>query len=413
MLGRLTAHRRLALIFWMTTGCGGAAFETGGDAGPNGATEALGMEAAVEASVCAPLPAKATDVYVDQAFTGTPRTGAPACPLLTIAEGIAVAVSLGGSSTVHVAGAVPALVYKETGPPTIVAGVTLQGEGASQVTIDASGTCTTTTCAVIVEGGGVLDGFTVTSAAGDGVETSASSPAPVVRNVNATGSMGNGIMALGALELGPNVSASGNGNGGLQSPVTASGVVHVVGTANSFDNNAGNGINFDGTATLNFEGGSANGNAQGLRLGGAATGAHTVTSLTATGNTGPGGFVAYNGQTIKLRSSVLMANAGVGLLYNAANGSTLDLGTGPAAMGGNTFGGVTATGRNAKGGLRLCSTAAVVVQPAYGNDWSSCPPTQTAVACGATIGSYSDVVYGVGAAMAVAPVVATACALGP
>jgi hypothetical protein len=415
----------VALLMGASGGCGGSAFETAdagaeaaatSDAAPagdaaNGATDAT----ADAPGVCGPLPAGAKDVYVDGRFTGTPQTGVAACPLSTILKGVAAATLLGGAVTVHVAGATPALVYAETGPVTVGASVTLKGDGPARTTISASGACATTTCAVLVSGGGALDGFTVVSTGGDGIVTAAMAPAPVVKNVAANGSKGNGIVALGAAELGPGVAASNNGAGGLQSPLAASGRLHVIGTSNAFDGNGGNGVNVDGAATLSFEGGTASGNFQGIRLAGATAasgGGHTITSLVASNNKGPGGVVAYGGQTIKMRSSSLVGNANVGLLYNYVNGSTLDLGAGAADPGNNTFGSATAASRNGKVGLRLCGAGAAGTQPAYADLWSSCPPTQTLVACDTVVSTYTDIAYAP-AVSAVGPVVATPCALGP
>jgi hypothetical protein len=438
----LTGRLGLSLLAGAAAyGCGGPAFESlrggaeagtpdapaaeastadgasSGDAGAldSGTGDAADAGGADAPGVCAPLAAGATDVYVDQRFAGTPRTGAAACPLSTILQGVAAASRLGGAVTIHVAGATPAIVYAETGPVTVGPGMFLRGAGPSRTTISASGTCGAGTCAAIVNGGGVIDGFTVVSPTGDGIVTGAGSPAPVVKNLSASGSRGNGIVALGAIELGPSAAVNGNGATGLQSPQGASGRLHVVGTSNSFDDNTGNGINVDGNAVLLFEGGTANRNFQGLRLAGVPPGGggpHTITSLTATGNKGPGGVVAYNGQTIKMRSSSLLGNAAVGLLYSYVSGSTLDLGGGASDPGGNTFGGVTAASRNGTAGVRLCNVTGAGSLPAYGDLWSSCPPTQTFVACDTAIASYTDVAYAP-AVTPTGPAVTTACATGP
>jgi hypothetical protein len=216
------------------------------------------------------------------------------------------------------------------------------------------------------------------------------------------------VVAQGAVELGPSFAAKGNGAGGVESTATATGRIHVVGTANAFDNNTGNGINVDGAAVLAFEGGTASGNFQGIRLAGAqpAGTMHTITSLTASANTGPGGVVAYNGQNITLRSSTLTGNTSSGLLYTYANGSVLDVGT-ATASGGNTFGGVSK--RNGAAGVRLCVAPATVVLS--GDAWAACAPTQTMLACDQPLpGTYSDILYG----SAVASVItAPSCTTGP
>jgi hypothetical protein len=241
-----------------------------------------------------------------------------------------------------------------------------------------------------------------------------------VHGVTASGAHGNGLLALGGAELGPNFSANGNGNGssggaGVESPQNASGVLHVIGKANAFDDNKGNGIDMNGAAVLNFEGGEANRNFQGLRLAGPSAGGlsgHSIVALTAHGNIGPGGVVLYSGQTVKMRSSTLTGNSGVGLYYDYINGSTLDIGT-AASPGANVFGGATASDRNTVAGLRLCGVTMADQQPAAGDSWSACAPSQTFVDCKATATGYSDILYGPMLASSGVPVNVTACTVGP
>jgi hypothetical protein len=396
-------------------GDGASARDASGDVG-SFSTDGSSGEAEASAP-CAPLSSSAADVYVDQRFAGMPQYGAAACPFTTIAQGTAAAANLSGAVTVHVAGATPALVYKEASVITVGANVDLLGSGSASTTIQANGACASAsgTCAVIVSAGAIVDGFTITDSSGDGILAMAGASAPTIRNTAANGNKGWGIIAGGGVELGPNFSANSNGTGGLESPTTASGRIHVIGTANAFnDNGAGNGINVDGPAFLLFEGGTANGNGQGIRLAGTpgpAGSLHAITNLTATGNTGPGGLVAYDGQTITLRSSTLLGNTSVGLVYNYVNGSTLDIGS-AAAGGGNVFGGATASTRNGKAGMRLCAVPATVT--AAGDSWSSCPPMQTLVACSGTLpATYSDIQYDPAAATTTSPVTAASCTTGP
>jgi hypothetical protein len=351
-------------------------------------------------------------VYVDQRYTGSMPTGVQACPFTTITQGLAAAASLTGTRTVHVAGATPALVYMEASSLDVGASIILSGDGPAKTTIQAAGTCGSTTCAVAVGGGGVLQGFTVTCSGGSGIVTSDGMPPPAVREVIASGSMNDGLLATSNVDLGPDFSANRNGTGGVESPQGAGGVIHVIGTTNTFDNNKGNGIDVSGTATLNFEGGTANGNFQGIRLAGATAGiaGHTITSLTASNNSGPGGVVAYNGQTIKMRSSTLTGNTGVGLYYAYVGSSTLDIGTN--AAGGNTFAGSTTANNNGVAGLRLCGVTAASMVSAAGDSWSSCPPAQTFADCSATPKVYSDIDYGP-ALSAGMPVAVSGCTVGP
>jgi len=394
---------------------GSSGDSSGGDSGAKDSASADSPNAGdtgMDAAVCRPLGAGDTDVYVDQSFTGSPRTGAAACPLQTIDAGIVMAATLTGKITIHVAGSAAGITYNEASVVAVGSNMILQGDGPAKTTISASGACDegslgSKTCAVTVAGGGVVNGFTVASATGDGIVTAGANQSPVVKNTAVKQCMGNGIVALGGVELGPNIVASNNVGAGVESPANAVGVVHVANGMNAFDTNMWNGLNFDGGATLNFEGGTASGDFQGIRLAGAASGGHTITGLTAKNNKGPGGVVAYGGQTIKMRSSTLLANTGAGLLYDFVNGSTLDLGTG-ADPGGNTFGGATAANLDAVG-IELCAAPATL--NAQGNRWSVCPATQAVIVCGNAIASYADVAYHPAAAASV--IDTSGCTVGP
>jgi len=385
-----------------------------GDTGSSEAGTSDTGGAETGAGACVPLGAGVTDVYVDQRSTASTPTGVQACPFPTITQGLTAAASLTGTRTVHVAGSTPALVYMEASSLAVGANIILSGDGPAKATIQASGTCGSATCAVTVGGGGVLEGFTVTSSGGDGIVTSDGMPPAAVHEVVASGSMSNGLLATANVDLGPAFSANGNGAAGVESPQGAGGTVHVIGTTNTFDDNKGNGIDVSGTATLIFEGGTANGNGQGIRLAGATASiaGHTITSLTATKNTGPGGVVAYNGQTLVLRSSTLTGNTGVGLYYAYAGSGTLDIGT-ANGNGGNTFAGATTANNNGTAGLRLCAVPAATTLTAAGDSWSSCPPAQTFADCGnAAPKGYSDIDYAPALTSGM-PVVVSGCTAGP
>jgi hypothetical protein len=388
---------------------GGGGSDAGGSGG--GAPTDGGAGATLpDGNPCVPLAGSATDVYVDQRYTGTAPTGVAACPFTTITAGMAAAATLSGTRTVHVAGATPALVYSETTRVLVGANLILLGDGPAKTKISALGNGAGAPCAVHVTGGGTLDGFTVVSPGGDGVRADALSPAPVVKNVSAIGSTGSGVVALGAIELGPNVVASNNGGQGVLSSGT-SGVVHVIAGANAFDNNTMNGIDIEG-ATLTFEGGSASNNGfNGIRFGaaGALGTTHAITGLVAKGsNTG---ISSFNGQNLKIRSSTLLTNKIYGLLYNYAAGYTLDVGV-VGDVGGNTFGGATVANRNVKAGIYLCKSRGAGTQTAQGDTFAVCPPTQTSLAgCDVSPAVYTDVAYA--PAVAGDPVVAVACVVGP
>ena len=388
------------------------------DSAPSDAPTSDSPPPPAEAGTCSALTAASTDIYVDSRFTGTPATGAQACPLHTIQAGLTAAKTLGGPRNVHVAGSTPALVYDETGFLIVGPGISLLGGGALTTTISASGSCmvgnTSGTCAVLVQGGGIVDGFTILSPDGDGVWTAppGTSPHPLVRNSAANGSKNDGIYAFGSVDLGPNIGASGNGNAGVESPAASTGVVHVIAGLNGFNENHGNGIDLSGAATLDFEGGTVSGDSQGIRIGTTPAGSHTITGLTAKANTGPGAVVVYGGQTLTLRSSTLVANTTTGLVYDYATGSALDLGT-ASSTGGNTFGGMTQADRNGVAGIMLCGVPGP--QLADGDSWSTCAPTQTPFMCGGAVtGGYADVAYQyAGGVVSVGGPISGTCSVGP
>jgi hypothetical protein len=389
-------------------GAGGGGVSSGG-APTDGGADATLPDAGP--GPCIALAGNATDVYVDKRYASTISTGAAGCPFTTINAGIVAAASLTGTRTVHVAGATPALVYTEAAPVAVNTNVVLLGDGPAKTTISASGTCGSGTCAVMVNGAGILDGFTVVSPGGDGIVASLTAPAPVLRNVATIGSKGNGILSLGSIDVGPNVVASKNGGQGLAS--TGAGIVHVIGSSssNAFDGNVANGIDVEG-ATLIFDGGSASGNGfNGIRLGAAGPLATTgtVTGLVAKNNKNTG-VSSFGGQNLKLRSSTLLTNGNYGLLYSYVAGYALDLGT-AIDPGGNTFG-ATRAAQNPKAGIYLCMSRGPATQPAAADTFAACPPTQTSLAgCDVAPASYTDVAYA--PAVAGAPVAATSCIVGP
>ncbi len=356
-------------------------------------------------------------VYVNKRYTGAMQTGSLACPFTTIAQGLATAQGLTAvvRTVSSVAGSTPALhLYREAISLSIGPGIILLGAGGlGTASVVASGPCAAGTCAVTLGGSSVIDGLTVTSPKGDGIVTPPGNQAGIIRNALVTDCIGNGIVAQDLVDIGPSATVKLNGGNGVESLPAAGGTIHVIGLANAFDNNTGNGIDINGTALLNFEGGSASSNGQGIRLAGTGSSAlspHTITSLKAVGNTGPGGLVAYSGQSLKLRSSTLVSNSGVGLLYNygPAGAGSLDLGS-PASLGANVFGGATL--KNVKAGLQLCSNvSALAAVIAEADSWSACAPIQTKVSCSLVGPSlYTDVAYDT----TLLPVSAVGCTVGP
>ena len=357
---------------------------------------------------CHPLTAADTDIYVDSRFAGMPQTGALACPLHTILEGITAANALGAPRTVHVAGSTPALVYAESSAVTVGAGITLLGAGALQTTLSASGTCMTGTCAVLVKAGGIVDGLTVVSPNGDGIWTASGNTAPSCATSRPAAPRATASWSWATSSSDQHLRQQQRR---LRRRIALGGRGHVAhrGRREHVQLRPRQRRGFSGSAALDFEGGTANGNGQGIRIAGNPPASHSTTGLTAKGNTGPGAVVVYGGQTLKLRSSVLVGNTNTGMIYDYVNGSTLDLGT-IADSGGNTFGGMSAADRNGTSGVMLCG--APLAQLAVGDSWASCPPSQVAVMCGGSASStYADVLYE-SSVTGVNPV-SGACGVGP
>ncbi|MEO7096180.1 MAG: right-handed parallel beta-helix repeat-containing protein [Polyangiales bacterium] len=364
-------------------------------------------------TACVSLSPAATDVYVDKRFGGAVSNGTETCPFTTITAAIALPATASGTRTIHVAGGAIPVVYNEPSSIVVPHATVLLGEGPTKTTINASGPCGTGTCAVMVSSDAKVDGFTVVSAGGDGIVTATGTPAPIVLDVRANGSKLNGIEVLGAIELGPNVSANRNTRDGLHS--SGFGVVHVIAGANEFDNNTLSGIEIDGNATLQIDGASASFNSlNGVRLSWSApapgTGPqHLIVGLVATSNKNAG-IAAFSGQNLKIRSSKLLTNS-YGLNYQYAGTGALDLGT-SVAPGGNTFGVTTVATRNTMAGIFLCRSRGTASQSAEGNGWSKCAPSQNPTGgCDILPAAYVDIAYA--GAIAGDPVALSSCTSGP
>ncbi len=400
----------------------GGASATGGDNSDTGGATAGTGTAPV---ACEALTPDAADVYVDQRFLGSTPTGTKDCPFLTILDSVNAPKTAGITRTIHVAGDSPALAYQETTRVIVSAGVVLLGAGPDRVTVTATGSCASLTCAVHVQADAILDGITVTCPQGNGIVTGAmlanSAHAAIVRNVTASDSAAHGIVALGDVELGPGLQANHNGlpNNGHGVSAEGAGLVHVRAglQKNQFNNNGYHGINVAAGAQLQFEGGEASNNGNnGIRLDQKSAQpplVHVIQSVTASNN--PNNGVAVYGGSLNLRSSTLLANTNSGLSFAYAGGNSLDIGT-SADPGGNVFGGQTAANRNGKAGVYLCGpsssvTPAALVQPAEGNQWSMCAPSQASLAtCGTLPSVYTDLVIAPPSSVAVSVV---ACSPGP
>ncbi|MBI2392578.1 MAG: right-handed parallel beta-helix repeat-containing protein [Deltaproteobacteria bacterium] len=369
-----------------------AGAETGGDAMPG--------DDGVDAG-CGALSAGATEVFVDKSST-KPSVGTAACPFKTIKE--ATDLEAVSGRTVRVKGGGGALVtYEETGALKVKGGVTLRGDGTAATKIVASGTCAEGNCAVEVASGGTLDGFTITGS-GHGVVTLDGGTDATVKNVLVTGAQ-DGILVLGPAALAGNVQANKNTKSGLH--VKGSKAAKVTGSGNQFNENETNGIEVEGSARLDFAGGTASTNkGHGVHLrsttAASTTGRHSITGLTASSNgrnaagtviATSDGIVLESTGSLTLRTSKLLTNTHHGLVA-FIGGNTLDL-----ASGGNTFGvGSPTATRNVHAGVCLENTGASGSIPASGNSWSVCPllggPAQTGISGSCTAyTSQVDIAY--------------------
>jgi len=400
---------------------------TQGDASSRDAT--TGDAARSDASPgCGPLTPSSIYVSVGGPTNGN---GSMGCPFRTIHQGVAAAASAVGAGTTSVSQVeVSGGSYAEV-DLVIPSGVVVQGTAGAATTFlqgTSSANCpgSVSPCAVVVDRGATLDGFTVGvspspsrdgSVTGDGVVGAPSATdtlaPPLVKNVVVAGLTGGyGIVALGSMAVGPNVSSSGNSTGASRGAglwVSSNGTVTVVGTAtqpNHFDNNTGNGVVATGSAgvtfsygttsgnhlngldmtaggTLNYTSGTANNNGvNGVRLGGTATGTHKITSLTATGNQASGVAVYDTDgvqQRLTLRNSTLLGNKAAGLYYDyglsvgSGTASPLDIGEATTA-GGDVFGRGSGDGGVANNAVGVYLCHAPPLQLAYGDTFSICQP---------------------------------------
>ncbi len=397
--------------------------DAGSDAAEGGGSDAADSGDAADVA-CAPLASGATDVYVDKSSTRA-SVGTTECPFHTILEASTLAAPATGSRAIHVKGGTGTtkVDYTETASIVVKNNVSLLGDGLAITRILGGGACAegTGNCTVLVLGGGSCDGFTV---GGSGMTTSATGKA-TVKNTLVTASSGDGIRALGNADFGPNIQSNVNAGNGLT--ISGSAKVHVIagtGAINQFDSNTLDGIKIGGTdSVLTFDGGSASSNhGDGLDTSNVpsalTTSAHTVTALVAKLNgfdgttaNGHSGIVVGASAGLKLRTSVVLKNGGIGVFWthSTAGTSLLDIGS-VTGFGGNSFGGPTTADQNAKAGI--CMVTPPSPTAADGNKWSVCPPTQNEISseCNGTF-TYADIAYKKAATTPV--ITTTSCTVGP
>jgi hypothetical protein len=362
------------------------------DAGDTGTAADGGGDVSGDAG-CGTLAATAVDVFVDKA-SAKPSVGTTECPFHTVKEATDLAAVSG--RTIHVKGGTSAAPanYAETGALVVKTGVILEGDGLATTKITNAAACTGgSNCAVEVQNGGTLDGFTITGT-GNGVVTGAGDGAVTVRNVAVTGAQ-DGILALGMLNVTGEVQLNNNTLNGLHANATTGfRTVKITGTGNEFNSNMGSGILVEGQTKLDATGGNANNNkGGGIFLLSTVTVAnqHLVTGFTIKSN-GAGAAAAGDGirvagtSSLKLRNTVLQANGHHGLAFTYSVSNALDIGP----TGGNSFSSATAAQKNGAAGICLQNSGATGSQDGNGNKWAACgviapvvPQTAITVECAA------------------------------
>jgi hypothetical protein len=350
---------------------------------------------------CDSILSSTKDVYVDSAAKVGGK-GSLGCPFSSLAE----AASAPFSSTVDRIVHVKTGTYAETALIAIRTRETYRAEGGLAKLISANTTkCVTNTCAVLMNGSAVIDGFSIEgTVTAHGIVTTGPDGAPTITNTTVKGATRDGIVVLGSATLGPNAHADGNGWCGVA--MRGGGKLTITGASNTFNDNKGTGMFissetqwgagiFMASGQLLMEGSAtANGNLHGLEFSRelmAPNSLHQqVSQLTAQSNRWGGMIVNKNWVNVTLRNSSLTKNEIVGLeLHYPA--TKFDLGD-TLNPGGNTFGG--ATSNNKRVGIILCDSGVTASQKAEGNKWSVCPPTQQSMgSCPSLPGSYSDVAY--------------------
>ncbi len=379
--------------------------ETSADAESDALPDALPDDAADAADAadagCGALAASDKDVWVDKGST-KPSVGTAACPFKTIRE--ATELDAVPGRTIHV----KAGNYAESGALKVKNGVKLLGDGVGGTKITAAGSCAEGSCAVEVAAGGTLEGVAVTGSGHGVVTTDGANPA-IVKNVLVTEAQ-DGILVLGAAEIGPNVQANKNEQNGVHAK--GSKTTKLTGAGNEAKENEANGILVEGSARLEITGTTTASNNRGhgvhLKSTTPATpaGRHSIDGLTArlNGMTSAGTFVAASSgvyveatSSLKLRDSVLLQNGQNGLTVIFAS-NTLDVGTSGDA-GGNTFSVSAAASRNRRAAMCLENTGGAGSQPAQGNKWAACallgqPVSQTSITgtCDA-LGTQEEIAY--------------------
>lgn len=352
---------------------------------------------------CTAVGPTSTAIYVDAAAPAG-GTGAPGCPVRTLAE--AAAIPLGAVDRVV---NVHAGSYGELVPIHVRPREAYRSDGTGAVKVAGKGTigCGVTTgdsCTFQVDAGSMLDGLTIeggTAAYGIVTSSVVGTSQPTIRATTVRNMNKDGIVVLAS---GLRVQADSHVDANAWSGVMVrAGRLDVSGTNITFDNNKGgfylgstyvqgSGIHVLSGGGLFVDGGvSASGNQAGVVFdAGGGGGTQTLSQLNASGNRSVGVFVA-KGWQVTVRKSIVLKNGNFGLFVSFDGSTSIDLGpTGTA--GGNQFGGSST--KNGRAAIFFCKSRKTGTHQADGNSWGNCPPSQLAVAnCDTLPSSYADVAY--------------------
>jgi hypothetical protein len=356
----------------------------------------------VDGSTGCAAPSEVTEVWVDAVSTAKGPNGTVDCPFRHITDAISYINTLPPKArTIRVR----AGTYAEGAALVLKPGISLKGAGIGVTTLSGGGTCMGIgNCIVRLEGGALIESVTVDAGptAKHGIVTGGTDGGfPIIKNVKVTGAVGDGnagILSSSGSNIGPNVDSSGNRYGLV---IWGNQKVTISGGNNHFDNNAGIGINHEGTGQMFWTGGgTANGNPIGVKLGdtaGTLPPTHGIDGATITGNLEIGiRLTAVAG--LKLRNSTLTENK-VAIFATLGTSNTIDLGA-TGDNGNNVFQRTVGPAllKNTNAAVCITGTRALAA-PMRSNTWTVCAPAVKSLdSVSATtqcdgLPSYADVWY--------------------
>ena len=353
--------------------------------------------------------------------------GSQPCPLRTITKALSLASSAAAITTIHIVGGTPGtpLIYSagangESFPLSPRAGLSLQGDGLTTVTISGTGLAAAcpgnSACTMAVTTANVaLSGFTLQAIGGTRGITASAATGLSLTDMTISNCPGAGVVFLGASGgTLTRVATQGNGGFGINvqgsshiklDTVTSSqngGGLAITDTAqvtsSSSNFNANNGNDAQGAVVLNGTAhwtstddqvmqnardgvllGNPNNPAANVNVVSMTTGAGQGCRVEGNGTAavGHGIRVFGNGSAVKLSGCSVLANTGNGVFMNGT-ANVADLGI--AANSGNNVmqSNITARANSLAG---VCNSTALTIS-ARGNHWGACPVTTTTACAG-------------------------------